>query len=145
MSEELYDRQIIAAAREAGAAQRLAAPDVTVEEDNPLCGDRIALDLALADGRVAGIGHKTRGCLLTRAAAALLTRRAPGADPAALRRAIADLEALLAGDPAPPAWPELTMFAPVRAVRSRHDCVRLPFLALARALDALDRREGGAR
>lgn len=143
MSEELYDRQIVAAAREAGAAQRLAAPDVTIEEDNPLCGDRITLDLVLEDGRVAGIGHKTRGCLLTRAAASLLARRAPGADPAALRRAIASLDALLAGDPAPPAWEELAMFGPVRAVKSRHDCVRLPFRALAAALDALERRAGG--
>jgi len=139
MSTELYDAAIVATAKETAAAERLPAPDLTVEEDNPLCGDRITLDLAFADGRVAAVGHKTRGCLLTRAAAVVLARRAVGADPAELRRAIASLEALLAGKAGAPFWPELSMFEPVRAVPSRHDCVLLPFRALETALDRRER------
>lgn len=139
MSGELYDRAIVETAKETATAERLSAPDVTVEEDNPLCGDRIALDLAIADGRIAAVGHKTRGCLLTRAAAVVLARRAAGAEPAELRRAIASLRALLQGREDAPAWPELAMFAPVREVRSRHDCVLLPFRALEEALDRLAR------
>ncbi len=135
MSAELYDAAIVATAKATAEAERLPAPDVTVEEDNPLCGDRITLDLVFADGRVAAIGHKTRGCLLTRAAAVVLARHAVGADPAELRRAIASLRALLAGQGGAPVWPELAMFEPVRAVASRHDCVLLPFRALETALD----------
>lgn len=135
MTAELYDAAIVATAKETAKAERLPAPDLTVEEDNPLCGDRITLDLAFADGRVAAVGHKTRGCLLTRAAAVVLARHAVGADPAELRRAIASLRALLAGQEGAPAWPELSMFEPVRAVASRHDCVLLPFRALETALD----------
>ncbi|MCX8099675.1 MAG: iron-sulfur cluster assembly scaffold protein [Geminicoccaceae bacterium] len=140
MSAELYDRAIVETAKASAEAQRLSAPDVTVEEDNPLCGDRIALDLAMADGRIAAVGHRTRGCLLTRAAAVVLARRAPGADPAELRSAIASLRDLLEGRNGPPAWPELSVFEPVRAVRSRHDCVLLPFRALEEALDRLEER-----
>lgn len=143
MSADLYNKAIVETARATATAARLSAPDVTVEEDNPLCGDMIALDLAFADGRVVALGHKTRGCLLTRAAAVIVARRAVGAELAELRRAIASLEALLAGDPAPPAWEELAMFGPVRAVKSRHDCVRLPFRALAAALDAFERAVNG--
>lgn len=143
MSTELYDQAIVATARETAKAERLPAPDVTVEEDNPLCGDRIALDLAFADGRIAAVGHKTRGCLLTRAAAVVLARRAVGADPAELRAAIAGLRALLAGRGGDPPWPELAMFEPVRAVASRHDCVLLPFRALETALDRHGRKAGG--
>jgi NifU-like protein involved in Fe-S cluster formation len=139
VSAALYDAAIVATAKETAKAERLPAPDVTVEEDNPLCGDRITLDLAFADGRVAAIGHKTRGCLLTRAAAVVLARHAVGADPAELRRAIASLRALLAGQEGAPAWPELSMFEPVRAVPSRHDCVLLPFRALETALDRRER------
>lgn len=135
MTAELYDAAIVATAKETAKAERLPAPDLTVEEDNPLCGDRITLDLAFADGRVAAVGHKTRGCLLTRAAAVVLARHAVGAEPAELRRAIASLRALLAGEAGTPEWPELSMFEPVRAVASRHDCVLLPFRALETALD----------
>jgi len=139
VSTELYDAAIVATAKETAAAERLPAPDLTVEEDNPLCGDRITLDLAFRDGRIAAVGHKTRGCLLTRAAAVVLARRAVGGDPAELRRAVASLRALLAGQDGAPAWPELSMFEPVRAVPSRHDCVLLPFRALETALDRRER------
>jgi NifU-like protein involved in Fe-S cluster formation len=76
---------------------------------------------------------------LTRAAAVLLARRAPGADAAELRRAIVSLRALLAGREEAPLWPELSMFEPVRAVASRHDCVLLPFRALEVALERRER------
>lgn len=142
MSTELYDRRIVELAREAGGAARLASPSVTVERDNPLCGDRIALDVELADGRVRAVGHRTRGCLLTRAAAVLVARHAPGAAPSELRRAIADLEAVLRGEGSAPSWPELAIFAPVSQVKSRWDCVLLPFRALAEALDRAGRGSG---
>jgi nitrogen fixation NifU-like protein len=140
VSGAIYNERIVAAARAASGAGRLAAPDVTVECDNPLCGDRITLDLTGADGHIAALAHKTRGCLLTQAAASVLARHAAGATPDALRRARQTLEALLAGEPVEPAWPDLAMFAPVQAVKSRHECVLLPFDALAQALAELERR-----
>lgn len=140
MSERIYDEAILAEAKAQVGAGALERPDVRVEHDNPLCGDRITLDLAGSPARVAALAHRTRGCLLTRAAASLIGRRAPGASPAELRAAIAEIEALLAAGTAVARWPELVMFGPVRAVRSRHDCVLLPFRALREALDRLGER-----
>lgn len=137
MSERIYDEAILAEAKAQAGAGALERPDVRVECDNPLCGDRVTLDLAGSAERVAALAHRTRGCLLTRAAASLIGRRASGASPAELRAAIAEIEALLATGTAAGRWPELAMFAPVRAVRSRHDCVLLPFRALGEALDRL--------
>ncbi len=135
MSEELYNRQILEAAREQPAAETLAEADVRVDKDNPLCGDRVRLELRLVDERIAQLAHKTRGCLLTRAASATVARYAPGCglrEVRLLRRAV---ERILAGEEPDPRWPELAMFRPVAGVRSRHDCVRLPFVALAEALE----------
>lgn len=140
MSERLYDEAILAEAKAQIGAGALGRPAVRVEADNPLCGDRITLELAGSPARIEGLAHRTRGCLLTRAAASLIGRRAPGASTADLRAAIAELEALLATGTAAGHWPELAMFTPVRAVRSRHDCVLLPFRALAEALDRLEGR-----
>jgi|DewCreStandDraft_4_1066084.scaffolds.fasta_scaffold00029_326 nitrogen fixation NifU-like protein len=140
MSERIYDEAILAEAKAQSGAGALERPAVRVEADNPLCGDRIALELAGSPSRIEALAHRTRGCLLTRAAASLIGRRAPGASTADLRAAIAELEALLATGTPAARWPELAMFTPVRTVRSRHDCVLLPFRALAEALDRLEGR-----
>jgi NifU-like protein involved in Fe-S cluster formation len=47
---------------------------------------------------------------------------------------IHELRRLLAGEAVEPRWPELAMFVPVSAVRSRHECVLLPLEALQAAL-----------
>jgi nitrogen fixation NifU-like protein len=133
MSDAIYNDAIKAAARDRSHAGRLPSPDASVTCDNPLCGDRVTLDLGLDGGRIGAVAHKTRGCMLTKAAAGLVASRAASTPPerlSELLRAVQDF--LTAG--APPPWPELAMFEPVRAVRSRHECVMLPFQALDEAV-----------
>jgi nitrogen fixation NifU-like protein len=136
MTDELYHQAILELAKQAGRTPRLEAPDASVTIDNPLCGDRVTLDVSLADGRVSAIGHKVRGCLLCQAAAAVIAARAPGETPAALQELAGRLGVAIRKDPAATAglWPELAAFAPVHRHKSRHDCVLLPFEALTRAL-----------
>lgn len=134
MIDALYDQAILQKARDATGAGRLADPDGSAMIDNPLCGDRVTIDLTLADGKVAQVGHLVRGCVLCEASAALIAEKAVGQAPSALRGIAAGIRPMLREGAAPP-WPELEIFTPVRAVRSRHDCVELPFRALAAALD----------
>ena len=134
MAGDLYNDAILAEAKARHGHGRLQEPDVSVTCDNPLCGDRITVDLDLSAGSVVAFAQTTRGCVLTQAAASVLGRHLAGASAADLAQAEADLRALLAGQDATLAWPELRMFAPVRAVTSRHECVLLPFQAAAEAL-----------
>lgn len=135
MDDSLYQQSILALARAADGAGRLDRPDGTATVDNPVCGDRVTMDLTVDGAAVTAIRHKVRGCVLCQATAAVIGRRAPGR-PADDLRALADgFDAMIRdGGPAPEAWPELAAFEPVRAVRSRHECVLLPFAALAEAL-----------
>ncbi|MFO1075582.1 MAG: iron-sulfur cluster assembly scaffold protein [Geminicoccaceae bacterium] len=112
----------------------MANPQGSATCDNPLCGDQVTLDLRLDGDRIAEIAQLTRGCVLTQAAASVLAERLAGADAAALGRAADEVRRLLAGETLMPAWPELMMFTPVHEVRSRHECVTLPFEAAAQAL-----------
>ena len=48
------------------------------EGANPLCGDRITLQLRLADGKIAGVGFTGRGCAISQASASLLTDEIKG-------------------------------------------------------------------
>jgi NifU-like protein involved in Fe-S cluster formation len=140
MRDDLYHQAILDLARQATGHGRLEAPQVSVRVDNPLCGDRVTLDLEMADGRVSALGHQVRGCLLCQAAAAVLGARAPGQRAAALRENAERLRRLIVdgADAADGAieglWPELAAFVPVHRHKSRHDCVLLPFIALERAL-----------
>lgn len=135
----LYHEALVAKAREARAPQRLEQPAASVTVDNPLCGDRVTLDLVVDSGKVGAVGHRVRGCLLCQAATALIADHAPGATAAELRGVAAGVQRFMAdGELDSSAWPELAMFAPVRAARSRHRCVTLPFAALTRALDEAD-------
>ena len=136
MSDDLYRREILRLARDDAHRGRLEAADATATVDNPLCGDRVTIDLALDDGRIEGIRHHTRGCVLCNAAAAVVAAHAGGSAAAELRSVAASLEALLAGDghAFDEPWRELAIFAPVAGHRSRHACVLLPFQAVIEAL-----------
>ena len=51
----------------------LDAPDISNEQLNPLCGDRIRLELKLEQSKVSEARFKGDGCAISTAAASLLT------------------------------------------------------------------------
>jgi nitrogen fixation NifU-like protein len=139
MKDDLYHQAILDLARRATGQGRLESPQASVGVDNPLCGDRVTLDLCLDDGRVSALAHRVRGCLLCQAAAAVIGARAPGQTVAVLHENAERLRRMMvegasAGEEAGGWWPELGAFAPVHRHKSRHECVLLPFTALRRAL-----------
>lgn len=136
-SSSLYNDAIVGMAKLDVATTPLERPDVSIRCDNPLCGDRIVMDANGEHGRITALAHKTRGCLLTRAAASIVARHAPDLEPGELDRVRDELDEILAGRSETASWPELAMFTPVAAVRSRHECVRLPLQALREVLDRL--------
>ena len=135
MNVELYQQAIKDLARAGHGGGRLVAASASARLDNPLCGDRITLDVRLADGKIIAIGHDTRGCLLCRAAASWLAAEVPGSSPVQFAAAHRELLALLQGAATTPAIrTSLLLFSPVREHKSRHGCVLLPFETLRRAL-----------
>ena len=137
MSSELYHTELVARAREAFGEGRLASPAASITVDNPLCGDRVTLDLETGDGRVKAIGHAVKGCLLCEASAATITAFAQNRSPSELREMAVAAKALMKdGTAVPEPFASLRIFTPVHASKSRRDCVLLPFEALGKALDA---------
>ena len=57
---------------------RLERPDVTHEEDNPLCGDVVGMDFRIKDGVIEDVRFHGRGCAISQASASLLTERLKG-------------------------------------------------------------------
>ena len=51
----------------------LSSPDLSYEDGNPYCGDEIRIDFNIEDHKVKNVGFKGKGCVLSQAAASILT------------------------------------------------------------------------
>ena len=56
----------------------LPNPDISHEEDNPLCGDHIRMDLLLRMIKSKRCGFSGHGCTISQAAASMLTEKIEG-------------------------------------------------------------------
>ena len=89
MTDQLYQDRIVSLAKAKTGAGKLASPTKSARRDNPLCGDRVVIDVKLDDGgKIAEIAHQVRGCLLCQASASALAsvavgRNADGSTPSA--------------------------------------------------------------
>jgi len=133
MSDELYQARIVAFAKSKAGAGKLAAPTKSARRDNPLCGDRVTIDVRLDGGKIAEIAHQVRGCLLCQASAVALASSAVGRDAAGVAELRHDAERAI-GREAGQAHEPFDAFEPVAGHKSRHECVLLPFEALKDAL-----------
>ncbi len=136
MSDPLYKKELLRLAADATGSGRLTVPCETGHAHNPTCGDKVTMDVAIADGRIVGVAHHTRACVLTQASAAIVGAEICGltqAEVAALRDAV---RAMLEGGSPPHApFDVFSVFDGVAAVKSRHTCVLLPIEAVLAAFD----------
>jgi len=136
-ASQIYHEAIKALAIAAVGHGALASPDGRALVDNPLCGDRVEMEINLLDSRVAALAHQVKGCLLCRAAASIIGKHAVGAGRGEIERISIGVSEMLEKQAPPPAgWRELDAFVPVHGHRSRYRCVLLPFEALLAALRA---------
>ena len=134
MSDQLYQERIVALARAKTGVGKLAEPTKSARRDNPLCGDRVTIDVRLdGQGRIAEIAHQVRGCLLCQASASALSSVAVGRDAAGIAALRHDADRALGREEGEAGEP-FTVFLPVAAHKSRQECVLLPLEALKDAL-----------
>jgi len=76
--DELYRDFILDHYRAPRNAGTIEHPDASFEDDNPLCGDRIRMDLRIENGIVEDVKFRGRGCAISQASASLLTESVKG-------------------------------------------------------------------
>ncbi|HET9640291.1 MAG TPA: iron-sulfur cluster assembly scaffold protein [Allosphingosinicella sp.] len=145
MPSALYSRDILRLAASIPHLGRLDRPQASAEKSSPVCGSRVAVDVALdGEGRVAELGQEVKACALGQASASLMAAHAVGRTRAELESARDSLAAYLSGrSDSPGDWPGLDVFAEARRVPARHASILLPFDAAAEA--AAQARKTGAR
>jgi nitrogen fixation protein NifU and related proteins len=106
----------------------LAGANASAEDVNPLCGDRVRMELALADDRVTAARFMGDSCAICTASADVLAEKISGVSvPDALRLELSDLLEALDAD--------------IRPTRIR--CVSLPLGVLRTALGSRAALEAG--
>jgi len=77
--DDLYREQIIDRYKNPQMRGELDPHDFTYEDDNPLCGDRIRIDLRVdGQGRITEAAFSGTGCAISQAAADLLVESVVG-------------------------------------------------------------------
>jgi nitrogen fixation protein NifU and related proteins len=76
--DDIYREQILEHAKYPHNAGMLEHPDISHEEHNPLCGDRIRIDLQIENDTITDVRFSGRGCAISQASASLLTDEIKG-------------------------------------------------------------------
>ena len=133
--DTLYQKQILALAKQSRDSVYDSQAPYTASCDNPVCGDRVDLSFAIADGKLQKLGVKVRGCALCEAGAGLALAALDGMPATQLAQVTADFAAWLGKDHKNPPIEDMVIFMPVRDIRNRHKCVLLAFHTATTALD----------
>ena len=78
MADQMYREYILDHYKNPRNFGRLEDADISHEENNPLCGDVVGMDIKTRDGVIDDVRFHGRGCAISQASASLLTERLKG-------------------------------------------------------------------
>ena len=140
---ELYQATILDHNRSPRNFGSLENPNRSAEGDNPICGDRLSLQLEVdPDGRVADVRFQGKGCAISTASASLMTETVKGRTREEIEATFDRFHALVTAglDEAASASElgKLAVFSGVREYPVRVKCATLAWHTLRAALDQAD-------
>jgi len=115
----------------------LEHPNASADGHNPLCGDRLTVELRLNGDRIKDVRFESKNCAISTASASLMTEAVKGKDRATVDKLYHDVHSLLTEQNAVPA-PELGKLAALSGVRefpARVKCASLCWHTLNAALE----------
>jgi nitrogen fixation NifU-like protein len=76
--DDLYREQILEHYKRPRHWGELDSPDAEAEDNNPLCGDELKVQLRIEDGKVADVAFSGHGCAISQAAASMSSEEVIG-------------------------------------------------------------------
>jgi nitrogen fixation protein NifU and related proteins len=135
---ELYQQVILDHNRKPRNFRRLPSPTQTAEGYNPLCGDRVSVELELEGDLIRDIAFQGSGCAISKASASMMTASLKGKTVEAAGEAFEQFHGMLTDDRPSGEFPatlgKLAAFAGVREFPIRIKCATLPWHTLRAAL-----------
>jgi nitrogen fixation NifU-like protein len=140
MSElrELYQQVILDHHRKPRNFRTLPHPTKRADGENPLCGDRLTVEVELEDDVIRDIAFQGSGCAISKASASMMTADLRGKKIAEAEAVFDRFHAMLtesgAGDGVADTLGKLAVFAGVREFPVRVKCATLPWHTMRAAL-----------
>jgi nitrogen fixation protein NifU and related proteins len=136
---DLYQETIIDHSKRPRNKGALDQATHRAEGYNPLCGDRVTIELKIEDGRIAGVSFEGAGCAISTASASLMTEALRSKTPEEAEQAFEKFHALLTEEPTGDKLPaadlgKLAVFSGVRQYPMRVKCATLAWHTLRAAL-----------
>ena len=134
--DELYREVILDHFKRPSRAGELADAQIKASGTNPLCGDEVAFDLKLDNGRVAQARFRGKGCAIAQAASSMLAEQFEGKTLGQVTALIAALKALMQGQEPPESVDlgDLEALAGVRKFPVRVKCAALSWNVVEQGL-----------
>jgi nitrogen fixation NifU-like protein len=135
---DLYQQTILDHNRNPRNFRTVPGANRSAEGNNPLCGDRISLQVRVDGDVIRDIGFQGSGCAISKAAASLMTGAVQGKTTAEAESLFRTFHDMLTGGADAPADPKslgkLAAFAGVRSFPARVKCANLSWHTLHAAL-----------
>jgi SUF system NifU family Fe-S assembly protein len=132
---DLYQEVIIDHSKRPRNFRRLPGANRTAQGHNPLCGDKITLDVKVEDGQIGEIAFQGSGCAISTASASLMTESVKGKTLAEAESLFGKFHNLITSDkPAASDLGKLAVFSGVREFPARAKCATLAWHTLRAAL-----------
>ena len=112
----------------------IGEPDIEYDEYNPICGDRVVVQLKLNDGRIEEAGFHGQGCSISQASASMMADSLKGKTPEEVERLSGTFRRLMQGhtpsEDERAGLGDLEAFQGVRKFPVRIKCALLAWTAL---------------
>lgn len=131
---DLYQQVILDHNRKPRNFRTLPSPSGAAEGYNPLCGDRLTVEIALEGEVIRDIGFQGSGCAISKASASMMTSDLKGKTVAEAEEAFERFRAMLTQDGPDAELGKLGVFAGVREFPSRIKCATLAWHTVHAAL-----------
>ncbi len=136
--EELYQTVILDHSRSPRNFGPMPDASITVDGDNPTCGDEVHLHVRFSEeGKLEKISFTGSGCSICLASASLMTIKVKGKPRAEAEAMLADFQGMITGatpGPPPKTLGDLRLLAGVKKFPQRVKCATLAWHALRGAL-----------
>jgi NifU-like protein involved in Fe-S cluster formation len=143
MLDDIYNKRILELAADIPRLGRLPSPMATAMAHSKLCGSKVVVDVAMADGVVSDFAHDVKACALGQASSSIMARHVIGATPEELRQARDAMRRMLKENGAPPTgrFADAAVLEPVRDFKARHASTMLTFDAVVDAVGQIEGRK----
>ena len=143
--DDLYQELILDHYRNRRNRGSLDAPSAVVEHDNPLCGDRIHLEVLMDGDRVSDLRYTGDGCSISQASASMMSEVVKGRDAAEALTLVEHFRRVMHGaeEADEDRLGDAVALGGVAKYPARVKCALLSWLALKDAIDTYEKRGGG--